>query len=70
MDSNTENLQVGQRISDNDPRMVGRVLTISAILPNGVEAKNSIGRTFRILRRRIYTDGKLRRNGFSLVPNY
>jgi hypothetical protein len=60
-------LKVGDRIKDNDPRMPNRVLTIHQVLPNGVAVKNSMGRVFLILRRRIYTDGKPRRTGFDLV---
>jgi hypothetical protein len=62
-------LQVGDRIKDNDPRVGDRVLVITEILPNGVAAKSVYGqRIFCILRRRIYTDGKPRRNGFDLLP--
>ena len=61
-------LQVGQKIKDNDPRMTyRRVLKILELLPNGVVAEDSRGRRFTILRRRIFIDGKPRRSGFSLV---
>lgn len=60
-------LQIGQRIKDNDPRMPHRVLTITEILPNGVAAKDRAGRTFVYLRYRIHTDGKPRKSGFSLL---
>lgn len=61
-------LVVGDRIKDNDPRMSHhRVLTVSQVLPNGVAA-HTMGRVFCILRRRIHTDGKPRRSGFSLLP--
>jgi hypothetical protein len=61
-------LQIGQQIKDNDPRVnINRVLTIVEILPNGVAAKDRRGRVFIYLRHRIHTDGKPRRNGFSLV---
>lgn len=70
MTANTEQLQVGHRIKDNDPRVTyERVLTITHVLPNGVQAENAAGRAFTILRRRIYTDGKPRRSGFSLVAS-
>ncbi len=60
-------LKVGDRIKDNDPRMRhDRVLTILELLPNGVYAEDSRGRVYPILLRRIYTDGKPRRSGFSL----
>lgn len=61
-------LKIGDKIMDNDPRMsYRRELTIIEILPNGVMAEDSVRRVFKILRRRIYTDGKPRRNGFDLV---
>lgn len=59
-------LRVGDKIKDNDPRSSHRILTITGLLPNGVEAVFA-GRVVRILRRRIYTDGKQRRSGFSLL---
>jgi len=62
-----ESLKIGQQIKDNDPRVPGRVLTIAEIFPNGVVAKNTHGHAVTILRRRIYTDGKPRRNGFDLL---
>ena len=62
-------LKVGSKIKDNDPRGTGnRILTVVELLPNGVIAKGAGGRGFTLLRRRIYTDGKPRRSGFSLVP--
>jgi hypothetical protein len=62
-------LKVGDRIKDNDPRVsASRVLRVIEILPNGVLAEHPVsGRVFAILRRRIYTDGKPRRNGFDLI---
>jgi hypothetical protein len=60
-------LQVGDRIRDNDPRMPGRVLTVITVLPQNVYAKDSTGRVFGYLRCRIYTDGKPRKSGFSKV---
>jgi hypothetical protein len=61
-------IQVGRRIKDNDPRMPARSLTIVELLPFGVRAKDISGRVFTILKRRIHTDGKPRRNGFTLLP--
>ena len=63
-------LCVGDELIDNDPRMgrrFPRVLTITAILPNGVSAIDSMGRAFRFLRKRIFTDGKPRRSGLTHV---
>ncbi len=63
-----DDLKVGDRIKDNDPRMsTNRVLTITAILPNGVQAKDTLGRHRLYLRKSIHTDGKPRRSGFDLV---
>jgi len=60
-------LLVNDLIKDNDPRMGIRVLQVVEILPNGVMAKDNAGRYFTLLRRRINTDGKPRRSGFSLI---
>lgn len=60
-------LKIGDKLKDNDPRMPNRVLTIAEVLPNGVMCFTHANRTTMILRRRIYTDGKPRRSGFSLV---
>jgi len=63
-----DELKVGDKIKDNDPRVnYGRVLAIIQVLPFAVYAKDKGNRVFRILSRRIYTDGKPRRNGFDLV---
>jgi hypothetical protein len=68
-------LKVGDRIKDNDPRMLNRVLTVTRIWwplsGDPLEAKaiadDGVGRPYPILLRRIYTDGKPRKSGFSLV---
>jgi hypothetical protein len=61
-------LIVGDSLRDNDPRMQHRgLLTVIQILPNGAVAKDSNGRTFVYLRKRIHTDGKARRTGMSRV---
>lgn len=60
-------LKVSDQIKDNDPRTSNRVLTIKVLHPYGVVAHNVRGRPFSILKRRIHTDGKPRRSGFSLV---
>jgi hypothetical protein len=61
-------LEIGDRIKDNDPRMGSRYLRVIEVLPNGVRAEHPIsGRVFLILRRRIYTDGKPRKSGFSRI---
>lgn len=67
--SQREPIPIGSKIRDNDPRVTyDRVLTVTGTLPFGVVAKDSNGRSYTILRRRIFTDGKPRRSGFSLVP--
>lgn len=60
-------IQPGRRIKDNDPRMPARSLTIVELMPFGVRAKDISGRTFTILKRRIHTDGKPRKGGFTLL---
>jgi hypothetical protein len=62
-----DELNIDDLIKDNDPRMGNRILRVVETLPNGVTAKDISGRHFRILRRRIHTDGKPRRSGFSLL---
>lgn len=61
-------MNIGDKIKDNDPRMGNRVLTIIEILPNGVAAKDRMGRIRLYLRKHIHTDGKPRRGGFDLLP--
>jgi hypothetical protein len=61
-------IRVGDRIRDNDPRMGDRVLEVwSLVGDDRVLARDRIGSRYRILRRRIYTDGRPRKSGFSLV---
>jgi hypothetical protein len=61
-------IRVGDRIRDNDPRMGDRVLEVwSTLGDTRILARDRIGARYRILRRRIYTDGKPRKSGFSLI---
>lgn len=64
-------LRVGDRIRDNDPRMYNgnRSLVVGAIAGEYVWADQNGQSAWRvrILKRRIYTDGKTRRTGFSLM---
>lgn len=63
-------LKVGDRIRDNDPRMLSgrRVLTIENVecSTRYVLAKGPTGIVVRIRRDRIFCDGKARRTGFNL----
>ena len=65
----SEELNVGDRIKDNDPRMGNRVLTVTAIEAGEVLAQSKSGfcRNIRISRKRIFIDGKPRRYGFNKV---
>lgn len=64
----TRELQVGDRIKDNDPRMAGRApLIVRKVDGQYAYAESWRGREFRLLLNRIYTDDKARRTGFSLV---
>lgn len=68
-------VQVGDTIIDNDPRMRDRKLTIVRLwFPlSGTEGAKAIvrerNREYSILLRRIHTDGKARKSGFSLVQS-
>jgi len=76
---NAENIEIGDRIADNDPRMPGRVLKVVRVEIGGtltpgvygdsdaVIGEDSIGRRHKIRANRIFDDGKPRRGGFSLV---
>lgn len=74
----TRELKVGDRIKDNDPRMRNRgALTVIRLWfpTNPARAaddgkaicEDNVCRQYAILLRRIHTDGKPRRGGFSLV---
>jgi len=79
----TENIKIGDRIADNDPRMPGRVLKVVEVKIGGsrtpigrssrtkladlVIAEDGIRRRHKIRINRIFDDGKPRRGGFSLV---
>ena len=65
-------ITVGCILQDNDPRLFGRRVEVSEINPDtGVITIMSLtnGRKTKLRPRltRIYTDGKERRSGFSLV---
>lgn len=64
-------LKTGDVISDNDPRRGGtRRLTVRTFDNSYAICSDSIGREHRVLLRRIYTDGKKRRMGFSLILSH
>lgn len=61
-------LQVGSKLKDNDVRFPDRVLTITALLPNGVKVHNpSTGRETRVQTKFLHTDGKPRGYGYNLL---
>lgn len=67
-------IKAGDLIRDNDPRMADRTLRVLEIrslpgLPVLIQAQHfsGLGRVVIINRNRIFTDGKIRRYGFSLV---
>lgn len=66
-----DEFKIGDRIKDNDPRVNrDRILVIDRVYPFRVRAYDEcIGpaRSYRILARRIHTDGKPRRSGFTLL---
>lgn len=59
-------MKVGDFIVDNDPRMKGRRLEVVGTGVEHVLARDSGGRKFMILQRRIFSDGKTRTSGFRL----
>jgi len=70
----SDDLRVGDKIKDNDPRMGERVLIVVSV-PTGLPGDNdkvivvrrSSTRRLSISRERIFTDGKPRRYGFNKV---
>lgn len=63
----SNDLKVGDRIKDNDPRMWHRVLTVELLTATHAWTSDGYGRKHGIALCRIYTDGKPRRSGFSKV---
>lgn len=68
--SETE-IKVSDTIMDNDPRTIEndkpRFLTVEYVGVYDVSARTKKGRLVVISSKRIHTDGKPRRSGFSLV---
>ena len=58
--------QIGQVLKDNDPRKPGRTVTITFVGAEYVVVRSG-SRTVEIRKDRVFTDGKVRRTGFSLV---
>lgn len=59
---------IGKKLKDNDPRMASRKeMTITEVLPAAVIATDGV-RSRQYLKSRIFTDGKPRKSGLSLVP--
>jgi len=65
-------MKVGDLLHDNDPRMQPRTLKVvdlGVLTENGwdrVQAEDRQGRRYWIATRRIHSDGKQRRSGFTL----
>jgi hypothetical protein len=64
-----DELKIGDRIKDNDPRMGNRVLKVIDVLPDSVRAVDSIGNVRSYDLKRIFLDTKPRRTGFSRLPS-
>lgn len=60
-------MKPGDILVDNDPRMNGRQLIVTKLLPNGVMARDAAGRERAYTLQRIFADGKSRRYGLNLV---
>jgi hypothetical protein len=62
-------LTVGTRIRDNDPDLrAPRILTIASVDGDNVVATNtSTGKSTKIAAKRIFSDGKARRSGYSTL---
>jgi hypothetical protein len=61
-------LKVGSKLKDNDVRFPDRVVTVTALLPNGVKVYNpATDRETRIQSKFLHTDGKPRRYGYALL---
>lgn len=59
---------VGSKILDNDPRVhYQRKLTVVELCPEHVIASNEAGRRVRVQLKRIHTDQKPRKTGFTLI---
>jgi hypothetical protein len=67
--SSTRPLAIGDRLRDNDPRVTfERLLRVDAIGREHVDVIDPRGRRIVVQRRRVYTDERARRTGFSRLP--
>lgn len=66
-----EYINPGMKIKDNDPRMTNRILIVEEVSGRFVYCRNTIPSfpKVRISKNRIFTDGKPRRYGFSVVED-
>jgi hypothetical protein len=65
-------INIGDRLRDNDSRMVGRELVVIEIGQDRVRCQNAKNKNLPkvwIKIDRIHTDGKPRKYGFNLVAN-
>lgn len=63
-------IKIGDKIVDNDPRICGgRCLIVTSIDGERVTASDGRYGTTKISIRRIFTDGKPRRTGWSLIAS-
>ena len=65
-----DGLSIGDRLQDNDPRMRKRTLTVVAITPEKVMAKDVGGRVFTYKRSRVFTDNRMRKSGISKLYHF
>lgn len=62
----TNQIKVGHSLVDNDPRMNGRMLTVTRVYLLGVDAKDGTGRERSYNRHRIFPrSDKPRRSGLT-----
>ncbi len=60
-------IKVGDIFADNDPRMPGRVIQITYCAGSYFHAKCPMGRERAYSAKRLFTDGKQRKTGFTRV---
>lgn len=61
-------IKIGMKLKDNDPRNDHvRILEITHVFSDAVEAIGPSGRRSTISKKRIFSDGKPRKSGFDLI---